>query len=77
MTRVSRNRGPNRRKTGDRGTGRATMGRWYFKKVFPKTATVAITSNFTIRACSIKCRRETKLIAQFGGKLRDEHFEPN
>ena len=32
---------------------------------------------FAARAWSIKCRRKEKLIAQFGGKLRDEHFEPN
>ena len=41
-----------------------------------KSATVAITSNLTIRAWSIKCRRKKKLIAQFGWKLRDERFEP-
>ena len=32
---------------------------------------------FAVRAWSIKCRRKEKLIAQFGGKLRDERFEPN
>ena len=32
---------------------------------------------FAARAWSIKCRRKEKLIAQFGGKLRDERFEPN
>ena len=32
---------------------------------------------FAARAWSIKCRRKDKLIAQFGGKLRDERFEPN
>ena len=32
---------------------------------------------FAVRAWSIKCRRKKKLIAQFGGKLRDERFEPN
>ena len=26
---------------------------------------------------NIKCRRKEKLITQFGGKLRDERFEPN
>ena len=47
------------------------------QKLFPKSATVSITSNFAIRAWSIKCRRKQKLIAQFGWKLRDERFEPN
>ena len=32
---------------------------------------------FAARAWSIKCRRKEKLIAQFGGKLRDERFESN
>jgi len=32
---------------------------------------------FTACAWIIKCRRKEKLIAQFGGKLRDERFEPN
>ena len=32
---------------------------------------------FAAHAWSIKCRRKEKLIAQFGGKLRDERFEPN
>ena len=32
---------------------------------------------FAVRAWNIKCRRKEKLIAQFGGKLRDERFEPN
>ena len=32
---------------------------------------------FAARAWSIKCRRKEKLIAQFGGKLRDERFKPN
>jgi len=32
---------------------------------------------FAARVWSIKCRRKEKLIAQFGGKLRDKHFEPN
>ena len=32
---------------------------------------------FAAYAWSIKCRRKKKLIAQFGGKLRDERFEPN
>jgi len=32
---------------------------------------------FAARVWSIKCRRKEKLIAQFGGKLRDERFEPN
>ena len=31
---------------------------------------------FVACAWSIKCRQK-KLIAQFGGKLRDERFEPN
>ena len=32
---------------------------------------------FAARAWSIKCIRKEKLIAQFGGKLRDERFKPN
>ena len=32
---------------------------------------------FAARVWSIKCKRKEKLIAQFGGKLRDERFEPN
>ena len=32
---------------------------------------------FAAYAWSIKCRRKEKLITQFGGKLRDERFEPN
>ena len=32
---------------------------------------------FTACVWSIKYRRKEKLIAQFGGKLRDERFEPN
>ena len=32
---------------------------------------------FAARAWSIKCRRKEKVIAQFGGKLRDGRFEPN
>ena len=32
---------------------------------------------FAACAWSIKCRRKEKLIAQFGGKLRDERFEPS
>ena len=32
---------------------------------------------FAARAWIIKCRRKEKIIAQFGGKLRDERFEPN
>ena len=32
---------------------------------------------FVARVWSIKCRRKEKLIAQFGGKLRDERFKPN
>jgi len=32
---------------------------------------------FAAHAWSIKCRRKEKLIAQFGGKLRDERFESN
>ena len=32
---------------------------------------------FAVRAWSIKCRRKEKLIAQFGGKLRDERFKLN
>ena len=32
---------------------------------------------FAAYAWSIKCRRKEKLIAQFGGKLRDESFKPN
>ena len=31
---------------------------------------------FATYALNIKCRQK-KLIAQFGGKLRDERFEPN
>ena len=32
---------------------------------------------FAAHAWSIKCKRKEKLIAQFGGKLRDERFKPN
>ena len=32
---------------------------------------------FAAHAWSIKCRRKEKLIAQFGGKLRDKRFKPN
>jgi len=32
---------------------------------------------FAARAWSIKYRQKEKLIAQFGGKLRDERFKPN
>ena len=32
---------------------------------------------FAARVWSIKYRRKEKLIAQFGGKLRDERFKPN
>jgi hypothetical protein len=32
--------------------------------------------NLAAYAWNIKCRRK-KLIAQFGGKSRDERFEPN
>ena len=32
---------------------------------------------FAARTWSIKRRRKKKIIAQFGGKLRDERFEPN
>ena len=32
---------------------------------------------FANHAWSIKYRRKEKLIAQFGGKLRDKRFEPN
>jgi len=32
---------------------------------------------FAVRVWSIKYRRKEKLIAQFGGKLRDERFKPN
>jgi hypothetical protein len=34
-------------------------------------------TNLTAHAWSIKCRREKKIIAQFGWKSRDERFEPN
>ena len=48
---------------------------WLQPKIL-KSATVAITSDLTIRAWSIKYRRK-KLITQFGEKSRDERFEPN
>ena len=32
---------------------------------------------FAARVWSIKCRRKEKLIAQFGGKLRDGRFKSN
>ena len=59
-----------------RCNGRKIMPLFSSRKVFPKSATVPVTSNLAIRAWSIKCKQK-KLITQFGWKLRDERFEPN
>jgi len=64
----------------------------HFKDTFPQCVTKRVFSYslksqkelqylshrmFAAYAWNIKCRRKKKLIAQLGGKLRDERFEPN
>ena len=64
-----------------KNSGELTVNSMY-KRVFsstPKSQKVLqYLSHRMFAACawSIKCRRK-KLIAQFGGKLRDERFKPN
>ena len=48
-----------------------------FTLTFKKLLQYLLHRIFTAHAWSIKCRQKDKLITQFGGKLRDERFEPN